>query len=73
MPQRATATRLQSALHGFVSCLHSNGVQTSKASRGLGLSGINTNTPQYRRAAMKCRQVLIGALRKVSSLTGPHR
>lgn len=55
----------------FVSCLRRNGVKipTSKVRGGPVLPvGVKTNTPQYKQATLKCKQVLIGALRKSSPL-----
>jgi hypothetical protein len=67
----AQSMAFRNALGHFATCLRQNGVKipapnTSGNGPALSSKGLNTNTPQYRAALLKCRSVLIGAFRQAT-------
>jgi hypothetical protein len=68
----AQQTAFRHALGNFAGCLRQQGVkipQPNTSGNGpiLSTKGIDTSTPQYRAAVMKCRSVLIGAFRRAAT------
>jgi hypothetical protein len=67
----AQSAAFRTALVSFATCLRQNGVKIpapNASGKGpvLSTKGLNTNTPQYRAALMKCRTVLLGAFRQAT-------
>jgi hypothetical protein len=62
------ATRFRQALATYAACLRRNGVNVpipSTSGRGpaFSMNGVNTNSPRFRSATVKCRGVLLSAFR----------
>lgn len=70
-PTRQTQSTFRNALAQFATCLRQNGVKISAPNTSgkgplLSTHGLNTNSPQYKAAVMKCRAVLLGAFRRAT-------
>jgi hypothetical protein len=66
----------KTALAKYAECLRQNGVKvpvpnTSGNGPVFDTKGINTASPQFRAATMKCRSTLVGALRRPGGAGGP--
>jgi hypothetical protein len=66
---RSASPAFGQALAKFAACLRQNGVNipapnTSGKGPIFSTKGINTSSPQFRSASMKCRSALIGAFRR---------
>lgn len=66
--RRANSPAFRQALTKYAACLRQNGVNlpapnTSGKGPIFSTKGLNSNSPQFRAATLKCRAVLVGALR----------
>jgi hypothetical protein len=67
-PGRVNSSAFRHALAGYSACLRQNGVNmpapnTSGKGPVFSTKGVNTRSPQFRSATLKCRGVLISAFR----------
>jgi hypothetical protein len=68
-PGRVQSPAFKQALTKYAACLRENGVNlpapnTSGKGPIFSTKGINTSSPQFRAATMKCRGMLVGAFRR---------
>jgi hypothetical protein len=73
--RRANSPVFRKALATYAACLRQNGVNvpapnTSGKGPVFSTKGINTNSPQFKSAATKCRGVLFSAFRPRGSAPG---
>ncbi|MFZ1155617.1 MAG: hypothetical protein WAN93_12005 [Solirubrobacteraceae bacterium] len=79
-PNRAGGNRINSpvfrqALVKYAACLRQNGINipapnTSGKGPIFSTKGLNSTSPQFKAAAMKCRSVLVGAFRRPQGANG---
>jgi len=67
--RRVNSPAYRDALTAYAACMSSNGVKlptpnTSGRGPVFNSTGINTNSPQFKAAAAKCRSVLLNAFRQ---------
>lgn len=74
-PRRVNSPVFRQALAKYAECLRQNGVnipapKTSGKGPIFSTKGLNTSSPQFRAATMKCRATLIGAFRRLPRPNG---